>query len=271
MLLTPYVASLRVYEPIESFSNQLRILWSAIPIVSPTRSLESEQSIRSLVFLDRVKTSEEGVHVIDFDGKRFVCPWSTRLRTISAMEEFRISIPSSIYNFFIPKEIDSSLSDQGSEILERVPYIITERWMIPPRWFALFDPKERMVGYENLLAFTLFKTQISSAKKRCLETHGIVKSAFGEGSVEAEISQLLDWLNVFDENSLLELDYGGLAGYLDNLIKSSGGDGIFQDTSIEDVLQSIAGLSKGDGVLAGESYSKVISRWRQIASFEQAQ
>ena len=122
-----------------------------------------------------------------------------------------------------------------------------------------------------MLAFTLFKTQISSAKKRCLETHGIVKSAFGEGSVEAEISQLLDWLNVFDENSLLELDYGGLAGYLDNLIKSSGGDGIFQDTSIEDVLQSIAGLSKGDGVLAGESYSKVISRWRQIASFEQAQ
>jgi hypothetical protein len=98
-----------------------------------------------------------------------------------------------------------------------------------------------------------------------------VKRAFGEGSVEEEISQLLTWLNVFDENSLLELDYGGLAGYLDNLIKSSGGDGIDQDTSIEDVLQSIAGLSKGDGVLAGEGYNKVISRWRQIATFEQAQ
>jgi hypothetical protein len=69
----------------------------------------------------------------------------------------------------------------------------------------------------------------------------------------------------------LELDYGGLAGYLDNLIKSSGRDGIYQDTSIEDVLQSIAGLSKGDGVLAGEGYGKVISRWRQIAAFEQAQ
>jgi hypothetical protein len=98
-----------------------------------------------------------------------------------------------------------------------------------------------------------------------------VKRAFGEGSVEEEISQLLAWLNVFDENSLLELDYGGLAGYLDKLIKTSGGDGIDQDTSIEDVLQSIAGLSKGDGVLAGEGYSKVISRWRQIATFEQAQ
>mgnify|MGYP006172714231 CR=1 FL=1 len=55
------------------------------------------------------------------------------------------------------------------------------------------------------------------------------------------------------------------------VINPSGGDGIYQDTSIEDVLQSIAGLSKGDGVLAGEGYSKVISRWRQIATFEQAQ
>jgi len=187
------------------------------------------------------------------------------------MEEFRTSVPSSIYNFFIPREIESSMSEGGPEAFEKFPHIITERWMIPPRWFALFEPKERMVGYENSDAFTLFRTQISTAKKRCLETYAIVKRAFGEGSVEEEISQLHAWLNVFDKNSLLELDYGGLAGYLDNLIKSSGGDGIDQDTSIEDVLQSIAGLSKGDGILAGEGYSKVISRWRQIATFEQAQ
>ena len=271
MLLTPYVASLRVYEPIESFDFQLQERFASIPSVSPTRSLESEQSIKSLVFFNRVKTSSDGAHIIDLNGKRFICPWSSKLRTLSSMEEFRTSVPSSIYNFFIPREIESSMSEGGPDAFEKVPHIITERWMIPPRWFALFEPKERMVGYESSDAFTIFRTQISTAKKRCLETHAIVKRAFGEGSVEEEISQLLAWLNVFDENSLLELDYGGLAGYLDNLIKSSGGDGIYQDTSIEDVLQSIAGLSKGDGVLAGEGYNKVISRWRQIATFEQAQ
>jgi hypothetical protein len=271
MSLTPYVASLRVYEPLESFDNQIQKRFAAIPFDLPTRSLESEHSIKSLVIFNRAKTFHEGVHLIDLDGRRFVCPWSRNLRILSAMEEFRTSIPSSIYNFFIPKEVDSSLSEDSSETFKRVSHIITERWMIPPRWFALFDPKERMVGYENSEAFTLFRTQISSAKRRCLETHAIVKNAFGEGSVEAEISLLFAWLEVFDDNSLLELDYGGLAGYLDNTIKSSGGEGIVQDTSIEDVIQSVAGLATGDGVLAGEGYGKVISRWRQIASFEQAQ
>lgn len=271
MLLTPYVASLRVYEPLEIFERQLRVRWASIPVGSPTRSLESERAIRSIVYFDTVRNSEDGAHVIDLDGRRFISPWSTKRRTLSALEEFRSSMPSSVYSFFIPKEVDSFLSEQGSEILEKVPHIITERWIIPPRWFALFDPKERMVGYEPSGAFTLFRTQISSAKKRCLKTHAIVKRAFGEGSVEADISQLLAWLNVFDDNSLLELDYGGLAGYLDSAIKSSGGDGIYQDSSIEDVLQSISGLAKGDGALAGEGYGKVVARWRQIATFEQAQ
>ena len=51
---------------------------------------------------------------------------------------------------------------------------------------------------------------------------------------------------------------------------SEGQDGLEADTSIEDVLSSIAGLAAGDGALAGQRYERLVTRWRKVAAFEQA-
>jgi len=97
-----------------------------------------------------------------------------------------------------------------------------------------------------------------------------VRKAFGPGPVEEEIIQLLNWLNVFDPRSIVELDYGGLAIYLDRLLRESGEDGLNADSSIEDVHHSIAGLAAGDGAMAGEGYERLVTRWRKVSSIEQA-
>ena len=34
--------------------------------------------------------------------------------------------------------------------------------------------------------------------------------------------------------------------------------------------KSLAGLAAGDGVLAGQGYERLVTRWRRVASFEQA-
>ena len=47
-------------------------------------------------------------------------------------------------------------------------------------------------------------------------------------------------------------------------------DGINDDTSIEDVAQSLAGLSAGDGAVAGQGYERLVSRWRSVQAFESA-
>ena len=100
--------------------------------------------------------------------------------------------------------------------------------------------------------------------------HDAVVNAFGEGPVEQELENLLAWLEMFHPESLVELDYGGLAIYLDKALRDNNEDGLNADTSIEDVHHSINGLAAGDGVIAGQGYERLVSRWRRVAALEQA-
>jgi hypothetical protein len=68
----------------------------------------------------------------------------------------------------------------------------------------------------------------------------------------------------------VELDYGGLAGYLDIALRAQGKDGLDDDTSIEDVAHSLSGLEAADSAIASEGYEKLVSRWRSVQAFESA-
>ena len=93
----------------------------------------------------------------------------------------------------------------------------------------------------------------------------LINDAFNSVGEELE-----DWLDLFHPQSLIELDYGGLANYLDKALRESGESGLDADTSIEDVLSSLAGLAAGDGSLAGQGYERLVSRWRKVAAYESA-
>jgi hypothetical protein len=97
-----------------------------------------------------------------------------------------------------------------------------------------------------------------------------VLGAFGDGPVEQELENLLAWLEMFHPESLVELDYGGLANYMDKALRDNGEAGIEADTSIEDVTSSVAGLAAADGMQAGIGYQRLMSRWRLVQAFEQA-
>ena len=81
---------------------------------------------------------------------------------------------------------------------------------------------------------------------------------------------MIDWLELFHPESLVELDYGGLAAYLDVALRKNGLDGIHEDSSIEDVAFSLSGLSAGDGAIAGQGYERLVARWRTVQAFESA-
>jgi hypothetical protein len=111
---------------------------------------------------------------------------------------------------------------------------------------------------------------ITKAIERANNSHEIVLASFGEGVVEEEIADLIEWLELFHPLSMVELDYGGLAHYLDGTLKSDGLAGIEDDGSIEDVIFSLAGLASGDGAIAGEGYNRLVSRWRPVQAIESA-
>ncbi len=267
---TPYVASLRVYEPIDSFELVDQVRWAKLSITSPTVWDEQIRSLKRSITSQPTNLKLDGAHLLEHKGKRYIAPWSTAARCWAALEDFKYSLPKSVLNFFIPQAVEDSINTTIDIVKDKVSHILTSTWSIPPRWFALFSPDERLRGVNEDGHFTILRTAISNAKSRCAFTHQAVLGAFGEGAVEGEVAELLAWLEIFDGKSIVELDYGGLATYLNNQLVKSGEVGLDADTSVEDVTSSIAGLATGDGAIAGKGYERLVSRWRRVSILESA-
>ena len=267
---TPYVASLRVYEPLNAFDKENQNRWSQIPVTTPTGRDEQNRALRRVIVTEPPALKLDGAHILEIDKKIYVAPWSTAARCWAALEDFKSSMPFIISSFFLPKEIENALLLNPESIEDKISHIISATWSIPPRWFALFEPSDRIRGTNDDGAYTILRTSISNAKQRCLFAHQAVVNAFGSGPIEQEIADLLQWLSIFDSSSIVECDYGGLAIYLEKSLIENGQPGLNSDTSIEDVARSLAGLSAGDGALAGQGYERLVTRWRRVAAFEQA-
>ena len=267
---TPYVASLRVYEPIDAFEPAEQLRWQAIPITASTGYDEQIRALRRLISSEPPALTADGAHILEFEAKRYVAPWSTAARSWAALETFKESMPPNVARFFVPSNVEEAILINSENVEDKVPHILTETWLIPPRWFSLFEPTERIRGHNQDGAFTVLRTSISNAKKRCMFTHQSVVGAFGNGPIEEEIADLLEWLNMFHSQSLVELDYGGLANYVEQVLKEDGLEGLEGDTSVEDIQLSLNGLATGDGAQAGLGYERLVTRWRRVSALEQA-
>ena len=270
MSSTPYVASLRVFEPISAFPPADRLRWETISPEIDTYEEEQALALRRLVVPESPALRPDGVHIMDLNGVRYLSPWSTASRCWAALDDFKESLPSSVVPFFLPPALEEVLTSGMDNVEDRVPHILSETWMVPPRWLALFEPSERVRGYKEGIAFSKARTTLTKALERANNSHAIVLQSFGDGVVEQEIEELIDWLELFHPLSQVELDYGGLAHYLDGTLKAEGMAGIEDDGSIEDVIFSLSGLSAGDGAIAGEGYERLVSRWRPVQALESA-
>jgi len=269
---TPYVASLRVYEPIDAFAPVDQLRWDSIPMTALTGRDEQLRALKRTVLTEPPMLVADGAHLLELEGKKYIAPWSTAARCWAALETFKGSLPTTLAKFFLPGSTEEAITInvEREGLDQRVPHIITANWTIPPRWFSLFSTDERLRGNSPDGAFTVMRTSIANAKQRCIFTHQAVIASFGTGPIEEEIADLLEWLSLFHADSIVECDYGGLADYLEQSLLANGEPGLEADTSIEDIHISLAGLSQGDGAMAGQGYERLISRWRRVAAFEQA-
>ena len=268
--LTPYVASLRIFEPLSAFPAADRLRWEKVDITVDSRRAEQALALHRLISPEPPALRPDGAHFLEIEGVRYVAPWSTATRCWSALEDFKESLPSTAVRFFLPPALEEVISSGMDTIEDRIPHIITETWMVPPRWLALFLPVDRSRGYVDGVAFSQARTTVAKAIERSQNSHEVVLQSFGEGVVAQEIEALMEWLEVFHPLSYVELDYGGLAGYLDSTLKEDGMRGIEDDGSIEDVIFSLAGLAAGDGAIAGEGYERLVQRWRPVQALESA-
>ena len=139
---TPYVASLRIYEPITAFAPAERLRWEAIPITSSTGFEEQTRALHRVVITEPPALKPDGAHILEWEGQRYVCPWSTAARCWAALEDFKSSLPLPVTKFFLPQNIEDAININSESIEDKIPHIITETWMIPPRWFGLFEDRK---------------------------------------------------------------------------------------------------------------------------------
>ena len=71
---TPYVAALRIYEPLSAFEPADRLLWEeAFPIYSTVED-EQNRAMQRLIAPTYFSNVADGAHILDLEDVRYVSP-----------------------------------------------------------------------------------------------------------------------------------------------------------------------------------------------------
>ncbi|MFM8621471.1 MAG: hypothetical protein ACKOCL_05600, partial [Candidatus Nanopelagicaceae bacterium] len=97
---TPYVASLRIYEPLSAFEAADRLRWDAIDLFD-SRNAEQRDALQRVAANHLPNSRPDGAHILDLDGIRYVCPWSTSVRTWASLTDLKSNMPSTVVPYFV--------------------------------------------------------------------------------------------------------------------------------------------------------------------------
>jgi hypothetical protein len=204
----------------------------------------------------------EGDWVAEWNGTRVVCPRYLRLRvlesTIAFANAFR-GLGGGLVPEAAARAADHELRQYHSRHPSHRSHVLTSAWHVPVRWFIAFQPEDRDVYEVNGLPRMRLRADLALAVKRIESALGVLRRLEVFQGPAEELAQLLDWVEDFPEDSMLELDYDDVSELFDPQ------DLVFDD-SVELVRRSVDALDEGDMMAAGESYGRVVTRWASAFS-----
>lgn len=180
---------------------------------------------------------------------------------------FRNNLPFDVADAFVPESEAEKAIDELDRLRADTPQmranIATASWHVPIRWFVPFDDSERILTDEDGILRVRYETDLSAAKSRVGRAHEILKSSgLPQGVVQA-VADLAEWLNEFPPDSLVELDYGSVAGLFDK-------DELIQDRSAGEVWASLEALEVGDFAESSRRYARLAGWWARVQALESA-
>lgn len=268
-------AYLRVYEPLAAFPAEERLRWERYAASgAPSRRAGSRRE-RVVALAATVRptldVADEAAFVQMADGLMFICPWSTQLRVWQAALEFRGLMPERVAEAFLPRRVTEPAEIELGRWKARRPgvkiYVQSSTWMVPPPWFLLFDPSERLlVTGDAAERSVVYRTTMSLARRRmarAIEALEVLRTSAPEGPGVDGVAELSRWIDEFHPQSRVELDYDGLVDLLDD-------ETLRQDTSVEDLVEAVSALRRGRTDLAVAAYERVLIWWRPLQARESA-
>jgi hypothetical protein len=269
--VSPYTSYLRAYEPLAAFPQPERRRWERYlaegRVPDRVRGARAEHRAGIVAAIGVPPKSEvDHAFVQRVDGVTYVCPWRTQLRTWEAMTEFRRNMPDEIADAFFPKQAaevaERELARLRAEDPDLKSHILSETWQVPLRWFLPFEGEERRLTLAGDRSVT-YLTSMGNARRRVARALAILRRTVEDRPVIDGVEGLARWLEEYHPRSLVELDYGGLAGFFDDVELES-------DESAADIAHAVACLADGEVDEATEAYARVATRWGAVRAVEVA-
>ncbi|MGQ0844039.1 MAG: hypothetical protein ACT4QF_07870 [Sporichthyaceae bacterium] len=267
----PFLAALRVYEPVEAlgpeFADWADRLGSpqADPNLAP--ALEREAALRRMVAVPPLPapTPEPGdLLLINVDGRQLGAPTRVSLRCWKALEDLRKNTFEPLLGAFFPR---STIDQAGRDFAAwraanptAVPHIRSRPWQVPLSWFAPFSAADREAVASPAASRTRYRTPLPHARRRVARSLTVLRRTLSEDPLVEAVAEIGRWLECFHPDAVLELDYCGLA----SLGPASEGEA---DESAAEVQRALAALAASDAELAVQTYARLVKRWRCYAEY----
>lgn len=204
------------------------------------------------------ESARDDAFVIVHDGDRFVCPRYPRLRMLEGLLAFRNAYDPSTASTLVPESVADRAAGELERIYMRHPgarsHILTSPFFVPLRWFAAFDPSERTLASESGRLSIRYRTRLRDALARLQRVAEVLEEAGFDEVIVDQVGDVAAWMKPFPGESILELDYGGVASIFSEA-------DLALDESAAEVAASIDALEQGDYEAAGEFYAAAASRW----------
>lgn len=257
-----------MYQPLAAFGPEERNQWLEEPAPDPSRDV-----LASKRWLIRASLPDEslfgspagGAFVRRLDDAVMVCPWRTNLRMLAGLLAFRNSIPDEIAEAFVPddqaRRAAHELASLGEEHPEIRSHILHANWHVPLRWFVAFDDAERILTEDKDGLRVRYETSLKSATQRLARAVSILEATWIDDGVIGAVRELSEWLEDFDTDGLVELDYGTVAGmFLD--------EDLVEDRSAAEVSNCLTALEAEDLMRAGRIFGVLTDRWTEARAKE---
>ncbi|MFR9730420.1 hypothetical protein ACL03H_14445 [Saccharopolyspora sp. MS10] len=286
----PFVAYLRVYEPLSSIDSPLREHLAAVveqgalkPSVAPTR--EQDRWLRTQVTApprllpgeSADGAAEPPADVLTLDPGSvpsgpaatvgpgpLVCPLDLRGRSAAALVGFlgaaEVPLRSAVLALPVEKAKNQA-SAVVSELAESAVHVLSSTWTVPLPWFVLVDPVEREVETGDAGRRVCWRVAMADARRRVARAHAVARDSIGDGGPTKILRETGRWLERFHPHSAVELDYGGLVQMMSEA-------DVDADTSAEDVHAIVDAMEAGDTVEVGERYEALRDFWSEFAARE---
>lgn len=265
----PYLSSLRVYLPREAYSaEQFEHLAALIDVDQNPISIDAQELADSLGRVSR--STSNPMPTPDMDKVRILrmsedavplyAPNQMVTRSIVAGAEL-LSGPLQQLSKLLAGEEEWSTYLGRAESTAHVQMPVQTRsstWGIPFSWFVLIYANDRMEVVEANGRVLTVRVQVPLpiAVGRAERTLAMLAAMAPDLDLFEELNELQSWLEGFNEDGVLELDYGPLA------------ERVHPDDSPADIHGGLASLAEGDLGAAAAAYRRLANRWvpiRQLA------